>query len=197
MLKRWLYDEDPVMTPRFESRIVTFRDLIQVVAVRTLRRSEKGAKLTLQYIRDTVRSAEREHRIKYPLAREHTMYVYANRLILKVGDHDYVGLQPGVDKDQLYHHRIIEPFLTEVRFDTEGVADQWTPLRSKNFWVSLDANRRFGMPIIEPLGMLVWPVADAVTSEGSIQAAADVFNVDVEAVELALKYRYDYLSPAA
>jgi uncharacterized protein (DUF433 family) len=200
---RWFFGDahgSRVLDPRLESspgdRVVTFWDLIQAVAVRTLRANVHGARLSLQHIRTVIKSAERDYSIKYPLARKHTLYVYSNRLILRIGD-EYIGIEPGVDKDQLYHHKIIAPFLEELEFDHDKMADQWTPLRSENYYISLDANRRFGMPIVEPSGLLVESLTDAVDAEGSIEAAADAFEVETEAVNLAVKYRYDYLPPAA
>lgn len=200
---RWFFGDghgSSVLDPRLgndpDERVVTFWDLIQAVAVRALRANAQGSRLSLQHIRTVIELAERDYSIRFPLARKHTLYVYSNRLILRLGD-EYIGIEPGVDKDQLYHHKIIEPFLEELEFDHDKMADQWTPLRSQNYHISLDANRRFGMPIVEPNGLLVESLSDAVDSEGSIEAAADAFEVEAEAVNLAVKYRYDYLSPAS
>ena len=202
-LNRWFFGDargEPALRPRIrfenverDDRLLTFHDLIEAVAVRTMRKSCEG-KIELLHIRDVVNECE-ERGLTSPLARQHTLYWFSNRLILKTSDSDYIGLKPGTDKSQLYHGVIIEPFLKEVTFDG-GLAQVWTPLSSANFAVKLDADRRFGMPIIEPGGLLVSALTDAVLSEGSIDSAAAAFDLSVEAVLLALKYEEYLMSPA-
>jgi uncharacterized protein (DUF433 family) len=197
---RWFYGNaqgDRVIRPRLNSsdRIVTFSDLMQAVAVRTLRQNPKGSKVPLQQIREVVEQCEKKG-VTSPLARQHTLYVFGGRLILRTASDDYIGLASGVDKGQLYQGKIIEPFLEEVRFGSDSIVDQWSPLSSKKYRISLDANRRFGLPIVEPGGVLVNALVEAVASEGSIKAASEAFEVDEEAVQLAWKYQ-EYLSQAA
>jgi uncharacterized protein (DUF433 family) len=129
------------------------------------------------------------------LARRHTLYWFSNRLILKLDEERYIGLTPKIDKNQLYHGVIIEPFLDEVTFAEDNLAKRWIPLRSKKFEVSLASDRRFGMPTIDPCGILASSLVDAVQAEGSIESAADAFETEPEAVHLALKYA-EYLSSA-
>jgi uncharacterized protein (DUF433 family) len=204
---RWFFGNargEAALRPRFapeggeyEDRVVTFWDLIQAVAVRTLRRSERGSRIRLHHIREVVEKCEDEN-INFPLARNHSLYWFSNRLILKIDEDRYIGLTSGLDKDQLYDGRIIEPFLQDVTFadDSDAMARRWIPLRDRKYEVSLDVDRRFGMPVIEPAGILVSALVDAVYAEGSIEGAADSFETETEAVRLALKYR-EYLSSAA
>ena len=200
---RWFYGDtrgDRVVRPRFdpkpETRLITFVDLIQAVAVRVLRTGPKASKITLKHIREVVRECE-EQNILFPLAQEHTLFWYSNRLILKTKEELYIGVTRKIDRNQLYSGRIIEPFLKEVKFgDQDRLAHIWTPLSSPNFRVDLNDGRRFGMPTIEPGGVLVGALVDAVESEGSEESAADAFEISPEAVSLALKYR-EYLQSAA
>jgi len=203
MFNRWFYasaDREPVLTPRFDDvageRVVCFWDLIQAVGVRNLRTHRAGQKLSLQNIRQSIQIVKSEYEIDFPLARKHTLYVYANRLILRIGD-DYIGLDKKIDKDQLYHHAIIAPYMQEIQFDTKSMAQQWQPLESKHYSVQLRGDRRFGMPTIEPGGILVEALAEAAEAEGSIEAAAEAFDTKSEAVNLARKYQYDYLAIAS
>lgn len=170
-----------------DERVVTFVDLIQAVAVRTLRTSEVGSRITLEHIRNVVDECENEN-IKFPLARKHTLYWYSDRLILKTDQDSYIGLKAGIDKNQLYHGLIVEPFLREVKF-ADGYAQSYTPLKYGDYQINLNAERRFGMPVVEPGGILVSALTDAVSAEGSIDRAADAFEIAPEAVEAALKYR--------
>lgn len=199
---RWLYESghgDAVIAPRIpqieNERVITFWDLIQAVAIRNLRFCPTTAKIPLQKIREAVDSCQ-EQGFTFPLARDHNLYWFSNRLVLKVNDDTYKGIKPRVDKDQLYSGPIIEPFLKDVKFGADKLATVWTPLTRGSYRVDLNAEKRFGMPIIEPGGVLVDALVNAVEAEGSIEAAADAFEVDAEAVLLALKYR-EYLASAA
>lgn len=206
-LKRWLWgdqsrDGRPVVAPELPVRdgehVVTFHDLAQTLSIRSLRtkRPERDS-ISLQKIRQVVQMATDEFDLSMPLARNHTLYAYADRLILRIDD-NYIGLERGVDKHQLYHHVVIEPYLHEIKFHPEtGLANQWRPLTSGEFAVVLDPQRRFGHPIIEPSGLLVDRIVDTVLAEGSLQAAAEAHEIDIEAVRLALKYSEDYLAGIA
>lgn len=179
-----------------KERVVTFIDLIQAVSVRRLRQSSIASKVTLSHIRDVVNACEREG-IEFPLARDHTLYWLSKRLVLRIDEDRFIGLTPEIDKNQLYSGKIIEPFLKEVKFDDhDGLARVWTPLKGLDHRIDLNADRRFGMPIVEPCGILVSALVDAVETEGSIERAADAFEVEEEAVSLALKYQ-EFLQSAA
>lgn len=200
---RWFYGNQrgeavvrPQLEPRDEVRVVTFWDLIQAVGIRRLRTAtEKRLRPSLSHIRQVVDECQ-ERGITHPLARKHTLYWYANRLILQTEEGDLIGTVPGLDKNQLYQGKIIEPYLKEIVYDENLMARIWTPLESRDCRVNLNADRRFGLPIIEPYGVLTNALTDAVSSEGSIEAAADAFEVPEDAVMLAIKFD-DYLSSAA
>lgn len=201
-INRWLFGDkkgEPALRPqlgesRQGDRVVTFCDMIQSVAVRQMRTSEKGQRISLDHVRRVVDECESAG-ITYPLARRHTLYWYSSRLILKIGD-DYYGTTTSVDKQQKYLNPIIEPFLTEVEFGQDDLVATWNPLEFQNYRISLSADRRFGMPTVEPVGVLASALVDAVESEGSIDAAAESFDVTCEAVRIALKYD-EFLSSAA
>ena len=62
---RWFYGDaqgQPALKPRFDStaedRVVTFWDLIQALAVRRVRTSPMGKRISLQHIRDVVGECE-------------------------------------------------------------------------------------------------------------------------------------------
>lgn len=202
-LNRWFFGNahgGRALTPRLhaegvdrEERVLTFEDLIQAVAVRNLRKSAVG-KIELPHIREVVDACENIGLYR-PLAKEHTLYWYSNRLILLTETGDYVGLKAGVDKSQFYAPSIIEPYLQEIKF-IDGLAHSWTPLESGDLSIRLDSDRRFGMPMVEPHGILVSALTDAVNAEGSIEAAAESFEIETAAVLLALKYQ-EYLMSAA
>lgn len=197
-MSTWFFgDQNAPLRPTYgdnTDRVLSFADLIQAVAIRTLRTSSVGKRVTLQHIRDVVQACDAMG-VQYPLARSHQVYWFANRLIVRVKD-QYVGIAPGVDKHQLYSAQIVEPFLQEVTFAPDDIATSWRPLSHDGFSIVLDANRRMGMPFVEPGGVLVSALVNAVNTEGSIEAAAESFEVPEGAVRMALKYE-EFLSPAA
>jgi uncharacterized protein (DUF433 family) len=198
---RWFYGDKrggAVVRPRFpekESRVVTFWDLMAAVAIRTVRTSPQANRITLQHVRSVVDECEVRN-VHFPLARHHALYWFSNRLILQTNSDEYIGLQSGLDRGQLYQAKIIEPFLREVQFGEDDMAEAWTPLKFGDFRITLDANRRYGLPTIEPGGILVSALVDAVQAEGSIEGAAEAFDTSLDAVDLALKYQ-EYLQSAA
>ncbi len=198
---RWFFDSDrgqPVLEPELPNaspRVVTFRDLIEANAVRTLRQHPKGRRVPLQHIR-TILNQCKELGIYHPLAQRHTLYVFGTRLILRMGEGQYVGLDPKIDAGQLYHGKIIEPFLNELEFDEHGMAKNWSPLQRGKYRVILDPDRRFGLPIIDPGGILVRALVDAAIGEGDEELAAQSFGIEPDAVRLAIKYT-EHLAPAA
>jgi len=188
-----------VLSPRFEGapssdRVVTFWDLIQAVAVRSLRFDPKAKKISLGHIRSVVAECEKRG-IRYPLAADHTLYVFGSRLVLKTSEGVYIGAD-GVDRDQMYAGQIVEPFLREISFDGERMAESWKPLESSRYQVLLDPMMRFGLPRVSPGNILVESLTQAVASEGGISEAARAFETLEEAVLLALKYQ-ELLSSAA
>ncbi len=203
-LNRWLFGDSKgagVVTPRFEGsqqRIVSFTDLMQVVAIRTLRQSPKAKAITLQHIREVVAEcAERGY--DYPLAKRHTLYAFGNKLLLRIQNQDGEDVYTGVankDRDQLFQNPIIEPFLSEVEYGQDDLMFCWKPMQLGDYRIVLDKNRRFGMPLVEPYGISAFTLAESAQAEGSIEAAADSHEVSRDAVSLALKY-VDSLTPAA
>ncbi|MEM8835094.1 MAG: hypothetical protein AAGD00_04660, partial [Planctomycetota bacterium] len=125
VFNRWFFGQsgssEPVLRAQLsdqsdEHRLVTFWDLVQAVGVRTLRHSELGARVPLQHIRRIARVAEKEYELEYPFARQHKLFVFNNRVILLTESGDYIGLDPNIDKDQLYEGKIILPYLEELDF---------------------------------------------------------------------------------
>lgn len=202
---RWFFGNNrgsAALNPRIQQnhgeRVVTFWDLIQAVGVKRLRTGPEGSRITLDHIRAVVERCQ-ERGLNYPLAQNHKLFWFSNRLILRTdrtAEGEYIGLIPGTDLHQLYANELIEPYLEEVCFGDDGMAETWTPLEHKGYEVVLSSKLRFGLPIIKPGCILVSALVDAVDAEGSIEAAAEAFETEAGAVRLALKYN-EYLSSAA
>lgn len=199
-LTRWLWGNaagPAVVRPQLEGddKIVTFWDLIQMVAIRQLRQDNEGRRVPLQHIREVVDMAREDFNLPYPLARDHTIYVYDKRLLIQIGD-QLIGTKKGLDRGQHYEHKIMEPFLTELEFGKDDLAESYEPLTMGEKRVRLAKDRRFGQPVIEPYGILASTLVDAVVAEGSVDAAAAAYEVDPVAVRLAQKWELDYLGAA-
>lgn len=187
----------PRIAPDGGERVVAFWDLMQAVAIRNLRLSPLGKRVPLEHIREAVEACEKIG-FSFPLARRHTLFVFLDRLILKLGE-EYVGLSATADdKDQWYNKQIVEPFISDVSFKDDGMAFKWTPYYYRDFRVSLNSETRFGAPIVESsdgksIHISVDALVDSIVSEGSVEAAADAYEVPVDAV-LAAKNYLDNLS---
>ncbi len=140
--------------------------------------------------------AEKKHGIKFPLARRHLLYYFDKSIFIKLhGSDEIVGLTRR-DIGQHLLRPIVEPYMEEIVFGEDGLAEMWTPMSSDGLSIKLDPKSRFGQPIVAPLNILASTLADAVVAEGSIEAAADAHGVDRKAVLLAVKY-FDSLTGLA
>jgi len=194
---RWLYSKtrEPVFEPTLgrEERVITFLDLIQTLAIRAAR--QRPHTVPLPKIREAIRTATEDFGLETPLAYKHKMFFFDGSIIIQL-DRQFTGLT-GRDRGQAMMPQIVEPFMDEIDWsDTDGLARIWTPRTLGGHSVVLDPKLRFGQPTIQPGGLLVEALADAAKAEGSVEAAAEAFEIDREAVVLATKYQ-DYLSGIA
>jgi uncharacterized protein (DUF433 family) len=74
-------------------------------------------------------------------------------------------------------------------FDPQtGLASEYTPLKDDGAKIVINPLIKFGAPIVKPCGYTVATLIDAYESEGSIEAAADAYEVTRSEVKLALSY---------
>jgi len=199
-ISRWVHGSakgERVVRPRFEAdheRVITFVDMVQALSVRAVR--TQARRVPLHAIRDAVRKVESQHGIEYPLARRHLLFYFDKSVFIKLeGSDSIVGLT-SKDIGQHLLRPIVEPYLEEISFGDDGLAETWKPMSRGELSIKLDPTVRFGQPTIAPHNILASTLADAVVAEGSIEAAADVHGVDRSAVVLAVKY-FDSLTGLA
>lgn len=172
-----------------ESKLVGFLDLIQLLAVRAIRKEKK---IPLQKIREFIERADNEFGIKYPFAMRHTTYLYQNDIVLRVRDkHDEEHLieLTGKHKGQNLHKPIVELYQESLDFDSvTGQAARYTPFEYKNFHIVLDPNIRLGQPLVQEVGYSMSALVNAVENEGGIDPAANVTGIDPNAIRCALVY---------
>ncbi|MCW5755597.1 MAG: hypothetical protein KIT24_12895 [Phycisphaeraceae bacterium] len=199
-ISRWVHGNakgERVVRPQFDTnseRVITFVDMVQALSVRAVRTQAKS--VPLPAIRDAVRKAEDEHGIQYPLARRHLLFYFDKSVFIKLNGSDSIVGLTSKDIGQHLLRPIVEPYLEEISFDDDGLAETWTPMSSGDLSIRLDPAVRFGQPIVAPLNILASTLSEAVVTEGSIEAAAEAHGVDRSAVLLAVKY-FDSLTGLA
>lgn len=188
-VKRWMFGNrmgDRVINPQFstdEGQYVTFHDFVQLLAVRAIRRDRK---VPLQKIRETVDLAENEYGIRFPFARKHTTFLFGNDIQLKVG-----GELIQASGNQKHQHAILqvaELYMEDLSFDTDGLADAYTIFQHRSWKIVMDPDRSFGAPLVSSCSYPASVLVHAYHTEGSVRAAAEVFGVDPEEVEVALRF---------
>jgi uncharacterized protein (DUF433 family) len=94
-------------------------------------------------------------------------------------------------RDQYELRELIAPLLTGLEYDEADEPSRWWPLTRKGL-VVVDPARRFGAPIIAKYGIPTRILWHAVDAEGSIQAAAEWYEVDARSVKAALAFEREY-----
>ena len=90
-------------------------------------------------------------------------------------------------RDQYEFRRIVTPYLHGLEFNARDEPERWWPL-GRQRRVVIDPERSFGAPIIDTFGVPTLVLAQAVTAEGSISAAARLYSVSVAAVRNAVTF---------
>jgi uncharacterized protein (DUF433 family) len=189
-VRRWMYGNevgDRVINPQLpedEGQYVTFHDFVQLLAVRAIRRDRK---VPLQKIRDTVDIAENEYGIHFPFARRHTTFLFGNDIQLEVGEGKLIQAS-GKEKHQRAILQVAELYMEDLSFDADGLADAYTIFKRGSRKVVMDPDRNFGAPLVSSCNYPASVLVHAYQTEGGIQAAAEVFGVDPEEVEVALLF---------
>jgi len=189
MVRRWLYGDRSgasALVPQYpphRGEHVTFVDLVQLMAIRDIRRQRR---LSLQKIRQTVRNAKRLG-IDYPFARRHTTYVFQDDVVLRV-DGDRLIQVTGHYREQDLMEPVVESYMRDLGFDSCGLAFQYEPVKSRFRSVVLNPSLNFGAPTVQPSGYTVATLLSSLRAEGSVEAAADICNVNVNDIRIASEF---------
>lgn len=220
LLNRWLFGNkqgpsvvDPQLRDQSErdEKIVTFLDFVQMLAIRDLRLNYK---VPLQTIREGVKEFEETYSIQYPFARRHVAFLFQR------GPDDRAGglyiRQPGDDGESIYTKvtgttkgktitkgqmaltKLVQFYMRDMHFDPDGLAESFDafsqPYDGKVKKVIMHPQKRFGEPLVESCGVSAQTLYEASISEGGIEAAAYVYEVEPEDVDIARRY-IDYITP--
>jgi uncharacterized protein (DUF433 family) len=202
LLRRWLdgsSDAAPALLrriPKNDAGTLGFVDLIQVMAVRAIRQGEirspwkkDPVSWSLQKLRKTVEQAERSG-IQYPFARKHKTYLFCDDIVIEYEDGSLITVT-GKYRQQHLIKSVVEIYLDKLTFDpVTELAVGYTPMadESNNRKIVLRPTLKYGAPVVMPCGISVATLVDAVDSEGSVRAAADMYEVQEDDIKLALEY---------
>ncbi|MER2251677.1 hypothetical protein ABS772_17310 [Methylorubrum podarium] len=109
-------------------------------------------------------------------------------VFLQVAEEDGEAKLIDLFRKQFAFKEILERSLVHLDYDEAGIPSRWWPLgRSRS--VVIDPARSFGQPIEAETSVPVEALVNAVTAEGSPEAAALAWDVPVRAVKRALAFR--------
>ena len=176
------------MMPENADELISFVDLIQLFAVRAVRR--QPTPVSMPKIRDVVSYAE-QLGVSFPFAREIRVFLFGKDIVLKLPNEDMIGAS-GRIKNNYLMEPVLLPYLRDITFGADGLANEYRPLPG----ILMTPKKEWGAPMVEGSGYTVQTIVSAAQSEGSIEAAADMCGVTVEQVQQALRYE-DYLGTIA
>lgn len=211
VVKRWIRGDGTakaVVKAQFEDeRFISFLDFVQTLAISAIRRQYA---VPLQTIRKAVEFAEEEFGMIYPFAREHSTYLLdrdqrgadaprepnepeERRWELFIEPPRGQGLLQltGRNRGNLAMKEIVEPYLKNLKFNEEGLAREYAAYSLGGIQITMDPQRRFGEPLL-PSGYTALAIADAIRTEGSVDAVCHAYGIERTEVELAYSY-LDYL----
>ena len=188
-LRRWLggSGEDALWRAQHEPDsddrlLLGFRDLIEARIVDRLRRLG----FSLQSLRVIMQRARDEIGDEHPLSTRHFRHD---------GQRIYLQITSGLTEPRLIdlHRRqgvfqsVVAPSLRDIDYG-ERAARRWWLLDGKRSIVA-DPERSFGQPILADHGITTERIAQAVEAEGSVKAAARLFEIKPSVVNDALTYQ--------
>lgn len=161
--------------------------------------SDSSLRVSLQKIRSTIRFAEQERGITYPLARNHKAFAYSGNLYLLIDEgteQEQLIAATGPLRDHQMMRPILEPYMRRVQFGSQtGLGEHYTAKSRDAYSIVIDPRVRFGEPYVDPIGITTRGLVEAVEAEGGVEQAADMFDIPVEAVWLAVEYHDETVRP--
>ena len=177
--------EAEIDSPDF--RAITFLDLIEAVAIRSLR---VDYKISFQKIREAIKTAKERYGIEHPFAHEkHKTVVVGSDLHIYLPEDANNPVQlTGKLIGQKSLKQCIEAYMKDLEFDLDGMARLYTAFRYKGQEIILTPQVHFGEPAIRENGYTATTLYKAAIAEGSLERAAELYEVGVDAVEAAYRY---------
>ena len=200
-LNYWHYgtkSSSPLRAPeinREEGKFLTFLEFVEALAIRSLRKEKN---ITHPKIREAIQEAQQRYKIEHPFAQwEHKTVIVGRDLHIVIGEEAMVGLT-GRDKAQRSFKPFLEPYMENLRFDTNKVACEYTAYRygDGDKIITMNPRLAFGEPLVGKTGYTAEALWKAAVAEGSIDLACRYYEVDRESVVAACNY-WEGLAEAA
>ena len=201
-LARWFKGDNYCerVIPLEDTKIISFLDFVQALAIRNLRVNYKKYKISLQDIRSAVENATKEYGISHPFAYKHTTFWFDRKIWIQPEGKPLTQLS-GKGHGQTGLLQIIENFYEDISFDPEtGFASSYKAYErtyaSGSHKIVMTPTVRFGEPILDNSGYTPEALFEAAQTEGSVEAAAKSYGVNVDQVRICVDY-FDHLSNSA
>ena len=198
-LARWFKGDNYCerVIPLEDTKIITFLDFVQALAIRNLRINYKKYKISLQNIREAIEYASKEHGITHPFAHKHTTFWFEKRIWIQPEGKPLTQAS-GKGHGQVGFLQIIEKFYEDLSFDPQtGYATSYKAFERMyvggSHKIVMTPTVRFGEPILDDSGYTPEAICEAAQVEGSYEAAARNYGVSVDQVKICVEY-FDYLS---
>ena len=155
--------------------------------------------VSFQKIREAVKNAKERYGVDHPFAHEkHKTVLIGNDLHIFLGEDANNPVQiTGRLIGQKSMKPCIEAYIRDLEFDLKGIARLYTAFRYKDQEVILSPKFHFGEPAIRESGYTAQTLYRAAIAEGSLEEAAKVYEVSVNAVDAAYRYCNTELAQAA
>ncbi len=201
-LNRWFFGTN-LAEPMSRSEImddickrISFTDFVEALAIRSLR-ADCG--VPLHKIKEAIRNAREHYEIEHPFARKDHRTVIIGKdlhIFLKEDGENPVGLT-GKDLGQKSMKPCIEAYMRDLDYDADGMAMLYRAFAFGDQEIVMNPKVRFGAPVVEGSGYTAETLWRAAVAEGSIEKAAELYEVPVVAVEAAYRYWNQEIGNAA
>jgi len=192
-LRRWLtgYAHDGKHEPRLwqpqyaadddEGLLLGFRDLVEARIVHALRQCNIGLP-TIRICIDRARALigdERPFSTRQFKTDGKTIFLEITR---GLEEPEFIDLR----KSQGVFKKVVAPSLQDIDFG-DNAAERWWLIHGKKTIVA-DPNQAFGQPIIASAGMTTARAAEIVKAEGSVERAANLYEIKPHLLRDAIAY---------
>jgi hypothetical protein len=186
----------PVEIESPDRKVLSFFELIEAVAIRSLRIDYC---VSLQKIREALETANAKYGIQHLFARkEHKTVLIGRDIHIFLEDDPESPVQlTGKHKGQKSLKECIEMYMRDLDFDATGLAKIYTAFRFEKEEVILNPKVNFGEPTMRKSGYTAKTLYLAAVAEGSVARAAHLYDVSEVEVEAAYRYCSTELSLAA
>jgi hypothetical protein len=173
---------------------ISFLDFVQTLGVRNVVRQPERP--SLKKVREAIDRVRAEFGVEYPFAQRHRVIFHAREIWVKLPpqpetDDLYTQVTGTRGRRQTMMRNVVQLYLRDLDFSVSGEASRYRIFSYNNLDIWMDPHKRFGEPLL-PSGITPQTISQAVRTEGSDFAAAEAYGIQVEEVELALRFE-DFL----